>query len=262
MYREKVFRVRPLADVRHDIDVAAEVWPTAHRVFLADGDALMLPSDHLVSILEHLAARFPALARVSCYATPANILRKSPKELDTLRSARLSLVYLGMESGDQAVLRRITKGASADGIATALTKAREAGLKVSATVILGLGGREGQESHITETAALINRAPPTYLSTLQLFLDPGRQTPFLEQMTRDGARFTFQDDAGILAEQQRFLDCLAPPTPVIFRSNHASNALALAGTLPRDKPRLLEEVSAARARFGGGGWRPAHLRSL
>ncbi|MBB4265017.1 B12-binding domain-containing radical SAM protein [Roseospira visakhapatnamensis] len=262
MYRDKLFRPRPLDDVFRDIDTAARVWPVAHRVFLADGDALVLPTDHLLAILERLADRLPALARVSSYATPANLLKKSPSELEALRSARLSLVYLGMESGAPEILRRITKGASPRGIATAVDKARAAGIKVSATVILGLGGREAWETHIAETAALINRAPPAYLSTLQLFLEPDRLSPFLEQMTRDGATFSFQDDAAILAEQHRFLELLEPPRPVIFRSNHASNALALAGTLPRDKDRLLTEVLSTQARLGGRGWRPPHMRAL
>ncbi|WP_299443693.1 radical SAM protein [uncultured Rhodospira sp.] len=262
MYRSKVYRPRPLDDVFADIDAAARAWPAAHRIFLADGDALVLPTDHLLAILGRLMARFPNLARVSAYATPANLLKKSPEDLERLKAARLSLVYLGVESGSPAVLRRITKGASVNGMVTSLNKARAAGLKVSATVILGLAGAEGWEDHITATAALINQAPPAYLSTLQLYLEPERHGPFLEQMTRDGASFTFQDDAAILAEQRLFLEHLHPPAPVIFRSNHASNALALAGTLPKDRDRLLAQVTAAQAMMGGPGWRPRPLRAL
>jgi coproporphyrinogen III oxidase-like Fe-S oxidoreductase len=262
MYRSKVYRPRPLDDVFADIDAAARVWPKAHRIFLADGDAMVLPADHLHAILDRLRDRFPALARVSAYATPANLLKKTPEELAGLRAAKLSLVYLGVESGSPAVLRRITKGASVDGMAKALDKARAAGMKVSATVILGLAGAEGWEDHITATAALINRAPPAFLSTLQLFLEPERQRPFVEQMTRDGTPFTVQDDAAVLAEQRLFLEHMAPPAPVIFRSNHASNALALAGTLPKDRDRLLAQVAAAQAMMGGPGWRPRPMRAL
>ncbi|KAA5606634.1 radical SAM protein [Roseospira marina] len=262
MYRSKTYRVRPLDDVRRDIDAAARVWPAADRVFLADGDALVLPTAHLHAILDHLRARFPALTRVSAYATPANLLKKTPEDLASLKAARLSLVYLGVESGSADVLRRITKGASPQGHATAIDKARAAGLKVSATVILGLAGAEGWEEHATATAALINQAPPTYLSTLQLYLEEERLGPFVEQMTRDGRTFTFQDDAAVLAEQRMFLETLNPPRPVIFRSNHASNALALAGTLPRDKDRLLAEVTAVQGALSGPGWRPSHRRAL
>jgi len=262
MYRSKTYRPRPLDDVRRDIDAAARAWPSADRVFLADGDAMVLPADHLQSILEHLRARLPALTRVSAYATPANLLKKTPDELAGLKAAKLSLVYLGMESGSADVLRRITKGASPNGHAKAIEKARAAGLKVSATVILGLAGAEGWEEHITETAALVNRAPPNYLSTLQLYLEDGRLEPFMAQMTKGGRTFTFQDDAAVLAEQRLFLDHMNPPAPVIFRSNHASNALALAGTLPKDRDRLLAQVAAAQAVMSGPGWRPAHLRAL
>jgi 2-iminoacetate synthase ThiH len=262
MYRSKSYRPRPLDAVFRDIDAAARAWPGADRVFLADGDAMVLPADHLHAILDHLRARLPALTRVSAYATPANLLKKTPEELAGLKAAKLSLVYLGVESGSADVLRRITKGASANGHAKAIDKARDAGIKVSATVILGLAGAEGWEEHITATAALINRAPPTYLSTLQLYLEDDRLEPFLEQMTRDGRTFTFQDDAAILAEQRLFLEHLKPPRPVIFRSNHASNALALAGTLPKDRDRLLAQVTAAQTMMGGRGWRPAHIRAL
>ncbi len=262
MYRDKVFRPRSLEEVIRDVDLAARAWPTVQRVFLADGDALVLPTNHLLEILDYLSLKFPALTRVSSYATPINLLKKSPAELETLRSKKLTLVYLGVESGASTILRRITKGASPRGMVTALDKARAAGMKVSATVILGLGGREAWEEHIAETAAVINRAPPAYLSTLQLFLEPTRREAFLEQMTRDGTPFSFQDDAAILAEQRVFLEHLNPPQPVIFRSNHASNALALAGTLPRHKDRLLSEVTAAQAMLGGRGWRPSHMRAL
>ncbi|MQX37501.1 radical SAM protein [Roseospira navarrensis] len=262
MYRSKRYHPRPLDDVRRDIDAAARAWPGADRIFLADGDAMVLPADHLHAILDHLRARFPALTRVSAYATPANLLKKTPVELEGLKAAKLSLVYLGVESGSADVLRRITKGASPNGHAKAIDKARAAGIKVSATVILGLAGTEGWREHMTETAALINRAPPTYLSTLQLYLEEERLAPFFAQMTRDGRTFTPQDDAAVLAEQRLFLEHLDPPRPVIFRSNHASNALALAGTLPKDKNRLLAEVTAAQAALSGPGWRPAHIRAL
>jgi len=262
MYRTKSYRPRPLEAVFRDIDDAARAWPSAHRVFLADGDALTLPTDHLLAILERLRARLPALARVSGYATPANLNGKSHDDLVGLKAAGLTLVYLGIESGSPDILRRITKGATADGIARAVGKARDAGLKVSATVILGLAGQEAWREHITATAALIDRAPPNYVSTLQLFLEPERVEPFLEQMTRDGRTFTPQDDAAILDEQRLFLEHMEPPAPIIFRSNHASNALALAGILPKDRARLLAEVDSARAALGGPGWRPPALRAL
>lgn len=257
MYFSKQYRSRPLDEVFADIDAGARDWPEAHRVFLADGDALCLPTGQLIEILDHLAARLPNLARVSAYATPKNLNEKSIDELAALRGKKLSLVYLGIESGATSVLKRIRKGASQDSIAKALGRAREAGLKVSATVILGLGGRAGWEEHIAGTAELVNRAPPAYLSTLQLDLEPAVYARF---MKAQGPSFAFQDDAGILAEQERLLSLLDPPRPVIFRSNHASNCLPLAGTLPKDRQALLAIVAAARA--GTQPLRPRWIRGL
>jgi radical SAM superfamily enzyme YgiQ (UPF0313 family) len=257
MYKSKTYRARPIEEVFADIADAAQAWPDARRVFLADGDALALPTDHLEAIADRLARSFPLLQRISSYATPANLLRKSPEELARLREKRLTIVYLGIESGSPEVLRRIAKGASADTLAASINKARQAGLKVSATVILGVGGRRFAEDHAIETARLINQAPPTYLSTLQLMLPEEVRASFLARW--DGA-FEAQDDAGVLAEQQLLLEHLAPLAPVIFRSNHASNCLALAGTLPRDRGRLLAEIRSAAA---DEAWlRPAWMRGL
>jgi radical SAM superfamily enzyme YgiQ (UPF0313 family) len=257
MYRDKAYQARPLDAVFADIAAAARDWPGAHRVFLADGDALVLPSDRLLAILERLAAAFPALARVSAYATPKNLLDKPADELAALKARKLSLVYLGIESGANAVLKRVMKGASQTTHARALARAREAGLKVSATVILGLGGRALWEEHIEGTAELINREAPTYLSTLQLTLEETVAGDFLAAQDEG---FEFQDDEGILAEQERLLSLLDPPRPVIFRSNHASNCLPLAGTLPKDRDALLATIAAARS--GGAPLRPRWIRAL
>lgn len=257
MYKEKAFVARPLDEVFAHIDEMTARWPDAHRVFLADGDALTLPMAGLRAILDRLHAALPNLQRVSCYATPINLLKKTPDELAELRERKLSLVYLGIESGSADILKRITKGASPQGMAEAITKARAAGLKVSATVILGLGGKGRWQDHIDGTAALINKAPPNFLSTLQLHLEPDQVRIFLDKF---GEPFTPQDDRGILEEQHRLIAALDPPAPVIFRSNHASNCLALAGTLPKDKRRLLEELN--HALVGETALRPQWMRGL
>jgi len=245
MYKSKAYRARPMDEIFADIAKAAGDWPQAHRVFLADGDAMGLATDDLVQILVRLADTFPNLQRVSAYATPVNLLRKSPEELEQLRALRLSLVYVGIESGAGEILKRITKGASENSIAKALGKARAADIKVSATVILGLGGRDLWRQHIEGTARLINNTAPTYLSTLQLGLEEAQEGRFMQRFNRLGGRFKWQDDAATLKEMKHLLEGLDPVRPVIFRSNHASNALALAGTLPKDKPRLLAQVNSA-----------------
>ena len=255
MYRSKTFRARPLPEVFADIDRAAALWPEASRVFLADGDALVLSLDKLLAILDRLAERLPHLTRVSSYALPANLIKKSQAELEALKAKKLSLLYYGIESGSAEILKRITKGASPRAMIEGMNKARAAGLRISATVILGLGGRRFWHDHIDATADLINQSPPTYLSTLQLGLEPDRRDEFFAKF---GEGFEWQDDEAILAEQARLIASLAPPRPIIFRSNHASNALPLAGNLPRDKDKLLALISAAQA--GHLALRPEWLR--
>ena len=257
MYKTKEFRARDFSEVFADIAAAARLQPGARRVFLADGDALVLPTDHLIAILDRLAETFPDLQRVTAYALPANLLKKSEEELSRLREHKLTLVYYGIETGSADILRRIRKGATPEGMVEGLSRAREAGIKTSCTVILGVGGRKRWRDHIESTAALVNAASPNFVSTLQLMLD---ETTLDDFLTKFGEPFEFQDDNGILAEQELFVSLLGPPSPIIFRSNHASNALPLAGTLPRDKARLVSEIQAARE--GAVSLRPVWARAI
>ncbi len=257
MYSSKQYQARPLKRVLEDIEQASKRLPDTQRVFLADGDALALPMENLLPILDKLAESLPRLSRVSCYATPANILRKSAQELQQLREKKLSLLYLGIESGDNRTLKRITKGATQRSIRRAMERAAESCLKVSATVILGLGGKNHWREHIDGTLELLNSAPVTYLSTLQLYLEAEAAAEFAEKF---GEPFIPQDDQAILEEQKRLIAGLNPPKTVIFRSNHASNALAMAGNLPKDSDRLLKQIEAVQA--GLGEIRPAWLRGL
>ena len=257
MYNDKTYRPRPLQDVFADIDRAAYRWPEAARVFLADGDALALPTGQLLSILQYLDKTFPRLSRVSSYATPANIRRKTIGELELLRRHRLTLLYFGIESGSDLILKKITKGATHRTISDSMQKSRDAGMKLSSTVVLGLGGSKYWQAHIDGTTALLNLAPTTYLSTLQLYLESNVQQEFARKF---GEPFSMQDDRGILSEQQRLIANLNPPSPVIFRSNHASNALALAGNLPKERARLLAEIDQVQR--GERGVRPSFLRGL
>lgn len=257
MYRGKQYTERALDVVYADIRQAAAQWPEAHRVFLADGDALALPTEHLLAILRELANVFPRLARVSCYATPGNIQRKSADELALLQQHKLKLLYFGLESGSDIILKKITKGATQRRMIEMLAKAHASGMKVSATVILGLGGSTHSEEHIDGTIALLNRAPVTYLSTLQLYLDESMAAEFHKKF---GEPFEAQDDLAILKEQERLISGLNPPQPIVFRSNHASNALALAGTLPKDRAKLL--MNLREAMQGVRPLRPQFMRSL
>jgi len=176
-------------------------------------------------------------------------------ELRQLREKGLTLLYYGIETGSADLLKRITKGATPDAMATGLDKAKQAGLKISATVILGLGGQTHWREHIDGTAELVNRVELDYLSTLQLMIDPSIHEEFHRKFREP---FREQDDRALLAEQARLIERLDPPAPLVFRSNHASNALALAGTLPRDREALLARLELALA--GEVQLRPEWLR--
>lgn len=241
MYRDKQFRVRKLADIIRDIELARDDFgPAVRRVFLCDGDAFVLSPDVLTAILVRLHECFPELQRVGIYANARDILAKSDEELALLHSQRLDIVYLGLESGSDRILRDNHKGATAEQTVKAVNKAQSAGIKASVIYLLGLGGAELWEENALASAKAVSRMNPAYLSALTVTVIPG--TPLHTRMTK--GEFTLPDPAGFLKELRLFLEHTNVKATV-FRSNHASNYLALAGRLPRDKSRLLREIDEA-----------------
>lgn len=241
MYRNKSYHVRPLEEMLAEIAEAAGQWPQTSRVFLGDGDAMAAPTGFLAEVLDALARSFPRLRRVSLYATPMNLLQKSSLELEGLVQRGLKLFYLGLESGSDAVLRKVGKGATSAEAVEAVLKGHAAGLKSSVMVLLGLGGQEGAEEHARSTANAASRMQPDYLSALTWY--PVPEAPLYRQMK--AGRFLLPGDEGILQELEWLLLGL-DLKDTVFHSNHASNPLPLRGRLCRDKGRLLMEVSAAR----------------
>ena len=241
MYKSKSYEVRELGDVYNDIDTIASSYPNTHKIFLADGDALSLPSEHLLTILKYLQKAFPKLRRVSLYASAQNILSKPEEELKTLCENKLNLIYYGVETGSNLILKNIIKGVSQGEIINSLNRASDSGMKISATVILGIGGEKYSQEHIQETAKVINATKVNYLSTLQLGLEEDVKDKFYKHFSD----FKALDDSQILQEQKRFIELLNPTNKIIFRSNHASNALHLSGTLPKDRDRLVTELQYA-----------------
>jgi len=255
-YMTKTYRERPHEELFADIDSVSREWPDADRVFLADGDAFNLSPEKLHKILDKLHDSFPRLRRVTSYSTPSNILRKSPEELVALREHGLNQLYVGIESGSSEILKRIKKGANQRTMGEALDKAREAGIKVSATIILGAGGEQYWEEHIDETAKLVNEHPPAYLSTLQLeFRMPGVEEHYRASF---GEHFECRSDQGILEEIERLVSKLDPVHPIVFRSNHSSNCLPLKGDLPHDRDQLMSTI--AMAKKGAQSLRPKFMR--
>ena len=255
MYREKRFRVRALGEILEDISEAGRAYPGASRIFVADGDALVMAMDMWMPILRGLNQAFPRLRRVSCYATAQNLLEKSEGELLDLRKGGLSLLYIGPESGDPETLRRIVKGATFEDHVEAARKANAAGMKISAIMLLGAGGVARSLEHARESARLISEMDPKYLSALTLTIIPG--TP-LHRMIEKG-RFELPSIQGLL-EELRILVNEARPTGAIFRTNHASNYLPIEGRLPRDRERIVAAIEAALR--GETPLRPEYRRGL
>jgi radical SAM superfamily enzyme YgiQ (UPF0313 family) len=241
-YQTKPFRARPEAEVLAEIDAAgAELGRRVERIFLADGDALVLSVDRLRRLLERLYARFPKLGRVTCYASPQNLLQKSVDDLRRLHAAGLSMIYVGIESGDDEVLRRIDKGATAIQMIEGGRKAKEAGLAQSLTVILGLGGPDGSRRHAEATARVLDAIAPEYAAALTLMLEV-RCPTFEEQLGDPSWRNLNPAEA---LRECRWMLAAMDADGIEFRSNHASNWLALKGHLARDKTRLLAELDEA-----------------
>ena len=254
---QKAFRARDEAEVVDSIRRTGERYGAqVRRVFLADGDALVLPTRRLLAYLEAIRTHLPAVHRVSSYCLARNLTKKSVAELKSLAEAGLGLAYLGAESGDDEVLARVSKGETFESTRAALDKLGEAGITRSVMILNGLGGEALSAQHADNSARLINATRPEYLSTLVVTLhDAGRR--FL-QAWPDWQALSQQ---GLFRELERFLAALELERTV-FRSDHASNWLVLKGTLGADKARLLAQVRAAIAQPESAPLRPAWLRGL
>ncbi len=256
-YRDKPFRPRPLDDVLQDIAMAGARLPETRRVFLADGNALFLPTGRLIEIIEALDTAFPLLRRVGIYASARDILAKTDAELATLAQRKLQIVYLGLESGSDEVLRRVNKGIGPAEMIEGVHKLRRAGIRASVIALLGLGGRELSREHARETGRVVAAMDPEYLSMLTLMLVPGTE---LHRQWQRG-EFALPEPLELLAELREVVAQLDGLSRCVFRTNHASNYLPLAGTLSRDKPRLLAALDEALAR-GPSMLRPEAWRAL
>lgn len=240
MYRDKNFRIRPLEESLEDLDgVERGVREQVERLFVADGDALIMPLDHWMPILERARDVFPKLRRVSCYAMARNVLEKSDAELRSLREAGLSLLYIGPESGDNATLKRIAKGDDAAAHVEAARKAHAAGMQLSVIALLGVDPLRWEE-HASATGELVTEMDPAYFSALTVTVVPGTPLHTLEKR----GKYTVPSVPALLRELRAMVEH-AKPTKAVFRTNHASNYLPLGGELPRDAARIIQVIDAA-----------------
>src|SRR5213594_1602077 len=244
MYRTKEYAERPWEEIKGEIDMAAKFYPNTRRVFLADGDALNLPKYRIIQILQYLHCKFPELERVSCYAMPMNLLKKKDDELSEIRAAGLHMLYVGIESGSDIVLRKVTKGATFRTIVQACQKARRHGYVLSCMVLLGLGGKTYTKEHIADTARILNETAPDYVGALTLCLEEGVYDEF---MTKFAEPFVTLDDIDVLDELDRLVANFNPKRPVMFRANHASNVYSIGGTMPDDRDKILTLITNLKA---------------
>lgn len=240
MYRTKNYSERSWDEIKKEIDITSKSYPATQRIFLADGDAINLSTERLVQILGYLYKKFPSLQRVSSYAMPRNLLQKKDIELMTLRAAGLKMLYVGIESGSDIILKKITKGATYKTIVQSCKKAKQNNYVLSCMIILGLGGKKYTFEHIEETAKIISEVSPDYVAALNLHLDDSLYNEF---MTKYKEPFEFLDDLQILNELKLLISKINPSSPIIFRANHASNVYSIKGTLPSDKLKILELIS-------------------
>lgn len=255
MYKEKNFVIRPLGDVLQDFAECRQTYRYVERIFLADGDALICRTDYLRRILDYIRMTFPECKRITCYASPISLMLKSEGDLRLLSSCGLDMVYMGLESGCDAVLDRMQKGHKAEEIIEAGKKARRCGLALSVTAISGLGGRDMIGEHARDTAHALSEMNPEYIGVLTLLIEPG--TP-LFTWTQEGSFVPLQLPQ-ILEETEILVKGIDSPGSV-FRMNHASNYLDLRGTFNEDKEPMLEKIR--RARESGRGLRPDYYREL
>ncbi|MDR2005642.1 MAG: radical SAM protein [Acidaminococcales bacterium] len=245
MYRTVKFHVKTPDDVSAQIQAAVAAGLPVKRVFLADGDALVLSVERLLSILSELYAAFPKLQRVAAYAGPRAILGKDRRDLLALREKGLKLLYYGLETGDDRLLKEINKGVDAREAVEAGCRVRAAGIKLSMMIIIGLGGVGGSAEHARHTAEAVNIIKPDMLSALTLMLYRGSE---LKEKYERG-QFNILTPPQLMDELSAVLRGinLPPDARTLFRSNHISNYVSLAGTLPKDKEKLLRQAEAAHA---------------
>jgi hypothetical protein len=239
MYRTKTYQERSLEEIKYEIDLISKCQPLTEKVFLADGDALNVRTERLVEILDYLTLKFKSLKRISCYAMPRNLLQKKNSELEVLRNRGLSMLYVGIESGNDVVLQRVTKGASSSMIIESCKKAIDNEFTLSCMVILGLGGKTYTDAHILDTAKVVSQISPHFLAALNLHLDENVYGEFISKFKEP---FSWLTDLDILDELERLVTLFDPSREVIFRANHASNIYSIGGTLPTEKPKLVRLI--------------------
>jgi radical SAM superfamily enzyme YgiQ (UPF0313 family) len=259
-YRTKQFKVKPFTQFREEVEQLAHNYRIQpRRIFLGDGDAFVLSTPQLLEIMNLLTREFPMVERISIYASGTNVQRKSDEELSQIREAGLEMIYIGLESGDDAVLRNVNKGITNQEHITASLRLKHAGFTLSPIIILGVGGKSLSHQHALHTADTMNAIDPPYLAALTLMLVPGTEL-FAQTKRGDFEPLTSLE---ILQELRSLIERLTNLSNCIFRTNHASNYLPLRGILSRDRVHLLDTIDSVLADPNAPSrLRPDYVRGL
>ncbi len=256
-FKEKKFRVRSLEEVKEDVEEAKQYARYIRKVFIADGDALIIPQKRLVPIVQLIKDSFPSLERIGIYGNTKSILKKSVEELKTLKGLGVGIIYLGVESGDQVTLDRVCKGTVLDKTAEASKRVKDAGIILSVTVLLGLGGVERSRIHAEETGKFLSRIDPDYAGALSVIIVPG--TPLAEEVEK--GTFTVPDPY-MLLEELVIMIKNTNVTHTYFASNHASNYLPVKAWLPEEKEKTLKAIEHVLKKRDPSLLRPEFMRAL
>jgi radical SAM superfamily enzyme YgiQ (UPF0313 family) len=254
-YTGERFRIKPDSIIMQDIAFAAQYCKRQRRVFLCDGDASIVPQKRLLNILQEIKSQLPWVTRVGAYANAKSLKLKSMDELKALRDHGLGILYMGLETGDDETLKMINKGALSKAMIEMGKKAREAGFKLSITVLLGIAGRERSQIHARETGRVLSAIDPDYVGALSLMLIPG--TPLFDD--HNAGNFELIEPPEMLAELRTMI-ASTNLTKGLFHANHASNYLPIRARMPRDKQETLHLIDQALA--GKVGLKPEYLRAL
>ena len=256
-YQGKSFRVKSFEEVKEDIDEVSSYGARIPRVFLADGDALIIPQKGLVQILQYLKRKVKGLERVGIYANARDILKKGLEELKELKELGVGIIYLGLESGNPEVLKRIKKNATVDLMVRAAKRVKESGIVLSVTVLLGIGGVELSRTHAEDTGKVLSEMDPDFVGALSLIVVPG--TP-IEKEIRTG-KLVLPTPFGLIQELETMItNCRF--TRCFFASNHASNYLPLRIRMPEEKEDALRRIREVLQRKDPALLRPEYLRAL
>ena len=257
MYKGKKYRVRPVLEIKEDIDRARDIWANPLSVFLADGNTVAMRTGDLVEVLDYLNEAFPNLERISCYGGARFIRGRNAEDLTRLREHGLKIIYMGLESGDDEILKRVRKGVTADDYVRAAEKVREAGIGLSVYVLAGLGGRERTREHAINSALTLNRMKPDYIRIRTLVILPG--VPLYDEISRG----EFEECSGReIARETRLLLSHLDVGGAQFLSDHVSNYLPLYGRLPDDKEELIAAIDRVLAHPDPPILKPRIIHSL